>query len=279
MGVSILCDVDTRRIEKTTRFNLGFKLVLNSNWGKIAGGSSENTIGFWVIEPNLIPATLSQEVAIRIPGHDYPGGIENLVWNPSGTRFATSAEDGTVRIWTITASNTLQQSQHFGVDPDEGIYAWATDLAWSPDGNRIAASTSDGTVKIWDTNNGNLLQILPHGPERVLSVTWSPDGSRIISDYTDLYVWDAVSYTLITTWANQAETLVMAWDSSHNLLALGNADGTIQIRNANDGKIIANFQAHPSLITSLVWSHDGSMLASGGQDSVAKIWARSSASR
>jgi WD40 repeat protein len=59
---------------------------------------------------------------------------------------------------------------------------------------------------------------------------------------------------------------------NRNLVALGDKDGNVQIRDLDTGKGVMNIKAHEDRIYSLAFSPDGLYLASSGRDCDIKLW-------
>lgn len=97
-------------------------------------------------------------------------------------------------------------------------------VAFSPDGRQLATASNDTTTRIWSVKNGTTLRTLK-SPERVECVAYSPSGELVA---------------------------VCVWDLS------------VQVWRVNDGVLIATLIGHSTIPSSLAFSHDGRLLASGG---------------
>jgi Tol biopolymer transport system component len=113
---------------------------------------------------------------------------------------------------------------------------WVMHLAWSPDGSKIASVQKfDHLVHIWDTEvGGHLFTYTGHPANKaVWGLAWSPDSTRVAS---------------------------------------ASEDGTVQVWEAEDGKLIRTYSKHQGTVYAVAWSPDGSKIASGGEDETLQIW-------
>lgn len=92
---------------------------------------------------NVDPRRLDPSVTplARLGGH--VGQVYAVAWSPDGSRFATGADDATIRLWDAETLETVL------VLRGHGQYVHA--LRFSPDGSMLASASGDGSVRLWDT--------------------------------------------------------------------------------------------------------------------------------
>jgi WD40 repeat protein len=109
------------------------------------------------------------------------GSLANtLAYEPHQQLLATGSEDGTFRLWQITAFDkpaVLQRSLKY-----QKIYS----VAFSPEGKEVAAAGKDGKVRLWNLERENADAQLFDGPgKNVYSVSFSPDSNWVAAGGSD----------------------------------------------------------------------------------------------
>jgi WD40 repeat protein len=128
-----------------------------------------------------------------------------------------------------------------------GHSARITGLAWSEDGAFIVSASDDKTVKIW-TTNGTLLRTLSTQPYQATAVALSPDGTRIAAGtYYGGFASGSVPYY---GYNDPGLGLVYLWQSTGHWTS-------------SDVSLVRVATNRYGKITGLVFSPDGSQLASG----------------
>src|SRR5947199_377104 len=75
-----------------------------------------------------------------------------------------------------------------------------------------------------------------------------------------------------------SSVFTVAWSQDGKRLALGYADGSVQVYNATNGKIDFTARGHSGHVWALAWSPDGKRLASASWDRTVQIWDSSTGS-
>src|SRR2546430_12663400 len=78
--------------------------------------------------------------------------------------------------------------------------------------------------------------------------------------------------TTFLTAQNTASVFTVAWSPNGKYLALGGADGTVQVRAAATGDVLFTVHGHANSVWALAWSPDGTHLASASWDNTVRIW-------
>ena len=132
------------------------------------------------------------------PANERIGSWISISWNPDGNLLASTNSDGQIRIWNITAANTV-------LSFEEGSEFGALSIMWSPDGTRLVTANGEN-VKIWDAISGQLLNTLNAPHRSIDQAIWSPDSRKIsalgtIQEETraTIWVWDASTGRLLAT--------------------------------------------------------------------------------
>jgi WD40 repeat protein len=161
--------------------------------------------------------------------------ITNMAFSPDGSRLATSSQDATAKIWTLSpegVQESLSLAGHTGM-----VYG----LAFSPDGRSLATGSNDGTARIWD--------ISPSGNQEILTqaghfnwlrrVAYSPDGARLVTTDGDgqAAILDAETGETLLTFPHPAGVV---WEATFSpdgtRLATAGEDNTARVWDANNGQ-------------------------------------------
>lgn len=105
-------------------------------------------------------------------------------------------------------------------------------------------------------------------------VKWMPDGRRLLTGSTsgEFTLWNGLTFNFETIMqAHDSAVRAMAWSKSGTYLISADQNGTVKYFQSNLNTLQA-FAAHADSARGLAFSPDDSKFASGGDDSLLKIW-------
>jgi WD40 repeat protein len=158
-------------------------------------------------------------------------------------------------------------------------------IAFSPDGSLLAASCSDG-VRLFRTADGQLLRSVEGN--QLFSVVFSPNGETLASGGAmgEVEIWRVSDGTplqkhsvgkWITSLAFSPDGEVLAAGTSDNIgfvrrQEASNEDNPIVLWRVNGSQQLPALTGHKYGVSTLTFSNDGKILASGGADGLIRLW-------
>ena len=146
---------------------------------------------------------------------------------------------------------------------------------------KFAAVSSGNRIHVWDIGSRKQISSLVAGKEDFIwGPKFSPDGKRIVApvngdDGMQLRVWDVQSGEKIATFGLGAGegTYVqnVTWSPDGKRFVTANANGVVQMWDANTGKHLFDPPAHTNFVWQIVFSPDGTKIATASRDGTAIV--------
>jgi serine/threonine protein kinase len=228
----------------------------------------------WFLRPS--PSTQSRLPSRPVlPGttlHTGRGHVDSVyavAWSRDGQSIASWSRDDTMRVWNATTFSPVH------------VYPVASVLSWSPDWRYIASGDAY-SFQLWDTTTGRIIvvQEFPNtgaGPGDLPANggLWSPDGKYFITPIFYTQVWDVKAGKELFSYPAAAA----AWSPDSRRIALAPITFTattpskVQVLEVATENQVASYTlprdiSPDGLIDggTLVWSPDGTYLASSNGD-------------
>ncbi|MYF98112.1 sigma-70 family RNA polymerase sigma factor [Candidatus Poribacteria bacterium] len=197
------------------------------------------------------------------------------VFDPTGKYLAVGRKDGKIYLWNLIQSEQkVLQTEH----TDE-----IQSLAFSPDGQHLVSGACDNTARVYDLKLGKEIVALPMDkPCSPMTLSYSPCGNLIAGELDDeIRFWCAKDFTTIHTIYQGGvyrRTLPLVFSPCGNYLAAatwweeGMENLAIRIWDVATGEHVHVFHGHNSLVQSLAFSPNGTMLACGCDNGTILVW-------
>jgi WD40 repeat protein len=234
----------------------------------LASGSFDGTVRLWDVATGQLVRVFN--------GH--AGFISSVAFAPDGKSLASSSSDGTVRLWDTA---TGQQRSGFRFESQitlaSGERVWVTGLSFSPDGKLLAAGQANGAVAILDAATGAQQRSLTGHTDIVVSraVQFSPDGKTLATGSFDgtVRLWDPASGTQKAELDGHGlRVLSLSFSPDGTKLAsTSDEGGQMLVWDVAQASVTNSLHVGQGLITSLMFSQDGSVLGTVGYNGTARL--------
>jgi WD40 repeat protein len=192
--------------------------------------------------------------------------ISDLIFSSDGTLLIAKASDHTVPVWQVDTGDLLYINGDF--------QEWVSRVGLIPGGNELLVEYYDGSITLWQTSTGALLQTYQDCPEGFFEEMVSPDGYHLESgpEFGIMNIVTNSSGEIIHSFQNNfSSTRDFSFSLESGLYAYPSGN-QIFIHRISDDIRVQTIQDQVSNFVHIVFSPDGTTLASISQDGHICLW-------
>lgn len=193
---------------------------------------------------------------------DHGLGALAVAWQPRTTHFASSGQDGELRLYDAGSGELLQRQRP--------AKSWTTQLAFSADGSRLATAAGK-QVSFWSSAL-EPLEVLPPLESNIAALAFDKAGRDLavaINGGMVVYRLEAPSFPL-RHYPWSAPCLCAAFSPNGKFLATGTQDGSVHFWYLATGRD-SQMRGYPGKVDQISWSGDSRYLATAAADTVV-VW-------
>jgi len=234
--------------------------------GAIVAGT-EKTISSWVTKSDWV-------LDKRLPLAGQPpilDCVNALDFSTDGKLLAAGGGVPTrgseIRVWSVTDG---QLRHRFDEAHSDSVFA----VKFSADGKKLATGAADRFARVFDLEKNSLIHSFEGHTHHVLGVAWKRDGRTLATAGADnmVKVWDPITGEKrknIEGWGKEVTSISFVGDTDQIMASCG--DGRVRITKS-DGADVRAWAADADFVLGAAVSSDGSIVVSGGQDGIFKVW-------
>ncbi|MCI0639105.1 MAG: WD40 repeat domain-containing protein [Gemmataceae bacterium] len=250
----------------------GFCLAYHPVRDMLVAGCESGTLHAWNKDVLLSIRTGSGTAQVQSA---HQGAVVALAWG-GGPILASAGSDRKIHFWNMDEGKIAHSAT---------IDAPIKALDMSGDGKTLASAGEDMAVQLWDTATRKPSAKLVGHKDWIICLAFSGDGKQLVSGDIDgsVILWDVPGAKKLKDLPtppspppketpSKFPALALAFSPDGKSLALGSADGNIQLINIADGKVVRAIPGHTSAVTGLAFHPSGNVLASCSKDRTVRLW-------
>ena len=151
-------------------------------------------------------------------------------------------------------------------------------VAFSSDGTLLATASWDKTARLWDVATGECVRTFTH-TDAITAMAFSPDSTWVAtSGHGVTFVWKAATGERVHVLGHAYDVTALAFSpdglflatTANNVVRRGSQEA--ELRDVATGGTLRTFRGHTNYIYGVVFSPDGTQMATASWDHTARLW-------
>lgn len=196
--------------------------------------------------------------------------LTDASFSPDTKLVVTASNDGTVRLWrSATGEAVAELRGHKGA---------VRDASFGPTGRYVLSSSDDGTARLWKTDTMDLVGAYGRGSSGD-AVSFSADATRLLTvSGGRAQLWNVAPRRLLRDFSfpSQYGLVYLVNDAAlspdQKSVVIVGEDSASRLLDAETGRVRRILRGHTSHVFSVVFSRDGSRIATASLDETARVW-------
>jgi WD40 repeat protein len=242
---------------------------------------------FWDLHANSQQAVLEPETVFDPDDVNLFKSYKSVAVSPDGQHVVLAGNDRLLfGSLTSPASDKPQFTRQEILYEDFQNPNVDRGAAFSPDGRLLAIANGYGDIRVWDVQTRQKMATFLNGDpngkpedfmvcfgEKNAGITFTPDGSTLLEMCAFKIVsWDLRSGKRSEVSGLERNVFVFAMNPAGNMVVTGDGGGSLSVWKYPSWEAGQPLNSFHNKITNLVFSVDGSLLASGSQDGQVDVW-------
>eukprot|EP00703_Trepomonas_sp_PC1_P000896 JAP95710.1 WD domain, G-beta repeat-containing protein [Trepomonas sp. PC1] len=214
-------------------------------------GSADQTVRVWT--PNVRGDSIFKKA------HSKP--IRSVDISRDQRHILTASDDKSIKLFDIDLNFKCNFNGHMN---------WVRCAKFSADQRLVASVADDNTLRMFDVRTQN--QIMCIGQDQGLTtqlrkLQFSEDGTFVaVCGLQDVQLWDVRSSQLLQHYSCTSGQVNDVCFGGGDKYMIAGTDQGLKILDVKRGRSLYTIKGHEGPVTSVAYSPDGSVIASGGQD-------------
>jgi WD40 repeat protein len=198
--------------------------------------------------------------------------VLSLAFSPDGTLLAAgggeASRSGQLTLWNVADGTLVHQFTDAHSDTVYGI-------DFSADGKLLASAAADKFVKVFDVATKQFVRAFEGHTHHAMDVSWKGDRTILASAGADnaIKIWNAETgeqARTIATYTRQVTSVQFV--GLQDMILSGSGDKRVFFHTASNGNPAREFKGNPDYVYRTATNTDGTLVVSGGEDGVVRVW-------